>query len=112
MNVSGPCLVIMKNGVVFNKYEVAATETTPLMITTNLYYFDKKDDAEIYVKFLQQEEGEKELRKLLKSDRTFMWEKEEYKAFMKTIDWDVLKNRVKTLNFTTETVRVLRKAKR
>lgn len=96
----------------FNKYEVAATETTPLAIITNLYYFNNAADAEIYVKYLQQVAGEKELNKFLSSDRTFKWEKEEYRAFMNTIDWDVLKNEVKKLSFTTETVKILRKAKK
>ena len=112
MNVSGPCLVIMKNGVAFNKYEVTATQTSPLSITTDLYYFNNKDDAELYVLFLQQEAGEKELKKLLASDRTFKWEKDEYRAFMKTIDWNVLKNKVKNLSYTTETVKIVRKGKR
>lgn len=112
MTISGPCFVIIKNGAPFNKYEVAVTETTPLAVITNLYYFDTKDDAEMYLLFLYQEAGEKELNKLLSSDRTFKWEKEEYRQFMKSIDWNVLKNKVKELTFTKETVKIVRKAKK
>ena len=101
----------MKNGVAFNKYEVAATETTPFTITTNLYYFDDKDEAELYVKYLLQENGEKELNRLLVSDRTFKWEKEEYRAFKNSINWDELRNAVKNLQFTTETIKIIRKGK-
>jgi len=111
MNVSGPCFVIMKNGAAFNKYEVAATENTPLAIITTLYYFDDKDDAELYVKFLLQENGLRELNKLLASDRTFKWEKEEYEVFKNSINWDELRNKVKSLTFTTQTIKVQRKAR-
>ena len=112
MNISGPCLVIVKNGAPFNKYEIAVTQTTPLEIITTLYYFDVKDDAEVYLLYLNQEAGERELNKLLSSDRTFKWEKEEYRQFMGTIDWAALKNKAKKIKFTKETVKILRKAKR
>lgn len=112
MNISGPCFVVVKNGKRFNKYEVAVTETTPLSINTDLYYFDREQDAELYLMYLYQEAGEKELKKLLASDRTFKWEKEEYRAFMKTIDWDDLKNRVKNFKYIKETHNILRKAKK
>ena len=112
MNISGPCLVIVKNGAPFNKYEIAVTQTTPLAVVTDLYYFDDKNDAELYIMYLYQEAGEKEIHKLLTSDRTFKWEKEEYRQFMKTIDWNVLKNKVKELTFTKETVKIVRKAKK
>lgn len=98
-NISGPCLVIIKNGEPFNKYEVVATETTPLCITTEVFYFDNKDDAELYVLYLQREAGLDDIEKLLRSDRTFLWEKREYEEFMKTIDWDEYKNKVKDLKF-------------
>ena len=112
MNISGPCLVIVKNGAPFNKYEIAVTQTTPLAVITDLYYFEDKDEAEVYLMYLYQEAGERELNKLLSSDRTFKWEKEEYKQFMQTIDWDVLKNKAREIKFTKETVKILRKAKR
>lgn len=112
MNISGPCFVIMKNGQRFNKYEVAVTETTQLAIITDLYYFNSESDAELYVMYLYQEQGEKDLKKLLASNRTFQWEKAEYREFMKTIDWDSLKKEVKHIKFTKETVKILRKAKK
>ena len=99
MNVSGPCLVIVKNGVPFNKYEVVATKTSPLCITAEAFYFDNQDDAELYVKYLQREAGKEDIDKLLASDRTFLWEKKEYETFRDSIDWDELKNAVKDLKF-------------
>lgn len=99
MNVSGPCFVLIKNGVPFNKYEVVATENSPLCITTEAFYFENKDDAELYVRYLQQEAGLKDINKLLSSNRTFKWEKEEYKEFKDSIDWDELRNAVKGLKF-------------
>lgn len=112
MNISGPCLVIVKNGAPFNKYEIAVTQTTPLAVVTDLYYFEDKEDAEVYLLFLYQEAGEKEINKLLTSERTFKWEKEEYRAFKKSIDWNLLKNKVKTLHYIKETVKIQRKAKK
>ena len=99
MNVSGPCFVIMKNGAPFNKYEVVATETTPLCITTEAFYFEDKNDAELYVRYLQQEAGLKDINKLLASDRTFKWEKDEYEEFKNSIDWGELRTAVKDLKF-------------
>lgn len=99
MNVSGPCFVIIKNGEPFNKYEVVATETTPLCITTEAYYFEKEYEAELYVKYLQQEAGLKDINKLLSSDRTFKWEKDEYKEFKDSINWEELRDAVKDLKF-------------
>ena len=99
MNVSGPCFVIVKNGAPFNKYEVVATESSPLCITTEAFYFESKSDAELYVRYLRQEAGLKDIDKLLSSDRTFKWEKEEYREFKNSIDWDELRNAVKGLKF-------------
>lgn len=99
MSVSGPCFVSIKNGVPFNKYEVVSTAKTPLCIITEVFYFDKEPDAELYVKYLQQEEGLKDINKILSSDRTFKWEKDEYREFKDSINWDVLRNAVKGLHF-------------
>lgn len=99
MNISGPCLVIIKNGEPFNKYEVVATETTPLCINTEVFYFDNKDDAELYVLYLQREAGLKDINKLLSSDRTFLWEKHEYEEFKKTIDWNEYKDKIKSIKY-------------
>lgn len=99
MNVSGPCFVIIKNGEPFNKYEVVATTKTPLSIIAEAFYFDNVKDAELYVKYLQREAGLKEINKLLSSNRTFKWEKEEYSEFKNSIDWDEYKSQVKNLKF-------------
>jgi hypothetical protein len=99
MNVSGPCFVIIKNGAPFNKYEVVTTTKTPLSITTEVFYFKKKDDAELYARYLKQEAGLDNINKLLTSDRTFKWEKEEYKEFRDSINWDELRKAVKGIKF-------------
>ena len=111
MNVSGPCFVIMKNGEIFNKYEVVATHKTPLLIVAEAFYFDKKDDAELYVKYLQREAGLKDINKLLSSDRTFKWEKEEYEEFKNSIDWDEYRRLVKDLKFEYQKTTVRRNKK-
>lgn len=102
MNVSGPCFVSIKNGLPFGKYEVVATTKTPLSIITEAFYFEQNADAELYVKYLQQEAGLKDINKLLSSDRTFKWEKEEYRAFRDSINWDELRDAVKNLKFEYE----------
>lgn len=112
MSVSGPCFVIMKDGVSFNKYEVTHTVQTPLLIKTDSFYFDNKDDAETYFLFLQQEEGEKELNKTINCDRTFLYEKEELIAFRNSINWDELRDKVKKMSYFTQTTVVKRKAKK
>lgn len=99
MNVSGPCFVSVKNGERFNKYEVVATTKTPLLIIAEAFYFDQEADAELYVKYLQREAGLKDINKLLSSDRTFKWEKQEYEDFKDTIDWDEYKRQVQDLKF-------------
>lgn len=99
MNISGPCLVIIKNGEPFNKYEVVTTETTPLCINTEVFYFNNKDDAELYVLYLQREKGKKDIEKILHSDRTFLWEKKEYEDFKETIDWNEYKDKIKNIKF-------------
>ena len=100
MNVSGPCFVVMRNGEIFNKYEVVATQKTPLLIIAEAFYFDKEADAELYVKYLQREAGLKDINKILSSDRTFKWEKKEYEDFKDTIDWDEYRRQIKNLRFT------------
>lgn len=99
MNVSGPCFVIIKNGEPFNKYEIVATENSPLCVTTEAFYFEKEDEAELYKKYLLQEAGLKNINKLLASDRTFKWEKDEYRTFRDSINWDDLREAVKGLKF-------------
>lgn len=97
--MSGPCFVIIKNGVPFNKYEVVATESTPLCITTEVFYFKEKDEAELYVKYLQRKAGLKDINKILHSERTFLWEKKEYEEFKNSIDWSEYDDRIKKMKF-------------
>lgn len=103
MSVSGPCFVIVKDGVPFNKYEVTHTTKLPFAIKTESFFFDNEKDAETYFLFLQQEEGKKELNRAINSDRTFLYERAELIAFKKTINWDELKNKAKTLHFIKQT---------
>lgn len=103
MEIRGPCFYPIKNGEPFNKYEVLASETTPKGIITDKYYFDSKDDAELYLRFLLQEDGLKSINKTISSPRTYIWEKNEYKAFKASIDWGELRFKVKNLRFTKET---------
>lgn len=111
MNVSGPCFVMVKKGQPFNKYEVVLTETTPLTIKTKSYYFDKKSDAELYYKYLLQVVGEKEIKDFIAYNRNPQWEKNEYKEFRDSINWQELKDAVKDLVFIFEENEVRRMKK-
>jgi len=104
MELSGPSFVIVKNGRLINKYELIARVRTPKGIKSTLYYFNTPEDAEIYRLYLIQQQGEKDLNKLIHSPRTHMWERKEYEAFKESIDWKELPAKVKKLKFTSETV--------
>ena len=103
MELSGPSFVIVKNGRLLNKYELIARVRTPKGIQSTLYYFDKEPDAELYRLYLIQQQGKKELDKVISSDRTYLHDKREYQEFRDSIDWDELPNKAKKIKFTTET---------
>lgn len=93
---------MIKNGLPFNKYEVVCSESTPKGISSDCYYFNNKRDAEIYILYLYQLEGVKDIERLLHSNRTHLWEKREFEEFLATLDLEKLPNRVKKIQFTTE----------
>lgn len=103
MELVGPSFCIVKNGRLINKYELIARIKTPKGTQSTLYYFDSKEDAELYRLYLMQLEGEKELNTLIDSSRTHNWERREYEEFKESIDWEEIPNKVKGIKFTTTT---------
>lgn len=112
MDIRGPCFYKIKNGQPFNKYEILASRRTPKGIHTTKYYFDTEDDAELYLLYLYQCQGRRNLETTLHSERTYKWEKRELEAFMDSIDWQELPDRVKDIKVTIETTFVEMRPKR
>lgn len=103
MDISGPAFCIVKDGLPFNKYEIVTTERTPKGISSTAYYFNTLEDAELYLRFLQQKEGERYIDSVLSSTRTPNWEKKEFIEFQESIDWNEIPAKVKSVKFTTRT---------
>ena len=106
MDIRGPCFYKIRNGQPFNKYEILASKRTPKGTYTTKYWFDKEEDAELYLMYLFQCQGERELDALMHSDRTYKWEKRELQEFIDSIDWEELPNRIANMKFETETTSV------
>lgn len=104
MEISGPSLVLVKNGKPFNKYEVSTRVRTPKGVKTDLYWFNKQKDAELYIEYLVQVRGLQEMEETLRSKRTYLWEKQELLEFRETLDLTTLPEKVKKLKFTHESV--------
>lgn len=102
MNVCGPSFVKIKDGKTCNKYLVSTQEYSPFQIKSVCYYFDSKDDAELYYMFLLQEEGERNIKQFLAYGRNPAWEKLEMIEFRDSIDWQKLKDEVKDIQFIKE----------
>lgn len=91
------------NGRILNKYELVTRKRTINGIQNSRYYFKTKEDAELYLRFLLQEEGERQIDNFLKSKRHHQWEKEEYQDFKESIDWETLRKAVKKIRVMKET---------
>lgn len=104
MDISGPSFCAVRNGKPCNKYLLVTRERTPKGITNVFYFFDTVDAAELYLRFLQQLEGQRFIEGVINSSRTPLWEKREFREFQETIDWAELPAKIKKIKFTTETV--------
>lgn len=104
MDISGPCFVVIKNGMPFNKYEVAVRTKTPKGVQTTYYWFKRLQDAELYRLYLIQVEGLKDLDSTISSNRTYHWERKELETFRDSLDLETLPRKVQNIVFTTETV--------
>ena len=102
MELSGPSYCQIKDGLPCNKWMLTAHERTPKGTTYDIYLFAKKDDAETYLKYLQQCIGVDDLLKKINNPRTFKWEKEEYQEFYNSLDLTVLENAAKKIKFETD----------
>lgn len=103
MDISGPSFCKVRNGKPCDKYLIITRARTPKGFTNVLYFFDKISDAELYLRYLQQIEGEKFIKTIISSARTPLWEKRDYQEFKESIDWEKLPAKVKKIKFTTET---------
>lgn len=99
MEISGPCHVLVKNGVIINKYEIVTRLRTPKGTAATFYLFDKEKDAETYYNYLIQVYGVQDLDKTIANKRTYQWERDELVEFKATLDLSILENAVKKLNF-------------
>lgn len=102
MEISGPCHVLIRNGLIYDKYEVVERLRTPKGVLANFYFFETKDEAEVYYNYLLQVHGVEELDRTIANKRTYLWEKEELIAFKKTLDLSILEKAVKKIKFTKE----------
>jgi hypothetical protein len=101
MDIKGPAFVIMKDGKTLNKFEIITTKKTLGGYQNTCYYFNNKNDAELYLRFLQQIAGRRFIEETLSSRRTPNWEKKEFREFEESIDWDEIPAKVKNIKFTT-----------
>lgn len=102
MELSGPSYCQIKDGLPCNKWMLTAYERTPKGTAYDIYLFAKKDDAEIYLKYLQQCIGVADLKKKITNPRTFKWEREEYQTFLDSLDLTVLENAAKKIKYETD----------
>lgn len=102
MEISGPSHILVRNGIPYNKYEVVTRLRTPKGTLVNFYFFDKYKDAETYYMYLHQVYGVEDIDKAIANKRTFLWEKEELKAFKATLDLKTLEDAVKNIKFETD----------
>ena len=102
MKLSGPCFVLVHNGQPLNKWQVNKSFTRNHEITTESYYLNTKEDAEIFYSYLQQEIAREDLEKTIKSNKTYQWEKRELIEFKKTLDFSFLENKIKGMEYIKE----------
>lgn len=98
MEISGPSHVLYRDGKPADSYLVTSTEKTMTEIKVWSYYFDNPEDAELYLRYLQQEEGMKNLNRVLASKKVPDYEKKDYRAFKDSIDTTILIEIAKKLN--------------
>lgn len=102
MKLSGPCFVAVHLGKPCNKWQLNRTFVRNNKITTESYYFNTQEEAEIYYDYFIQEDARNDLEKAIKSNRMYKWEKEELIEFKKTLDFSILENKIKNITFTKE----------
>ena len=102
MELSGPSFCHIRNGLPCRKWMITASERTPKGISCDVYFFVEKNDAETYLEYLRQCINIKETEQKIRSNRTFKWEKEELREFLKSIDTSILIKAAKKIKFTTE----------
>lgn len=102
MKLSGPCFVLVHNGMPFNKWQINKSYVRNNIITTESYYFNTEEEAETYYLYFQQEIAREDLEKTIKSRKTYQWERRELLEFKKTLDFSILENKIKDIIFIKE----------
>jgi len=104
MEISGPCKVIVKDGLVFNKYLITQEIKNYALSGSSwtCYYFDTKEDAELYLLFLYQKEGVKFLEQQINSPKTYLYDKKEFMEFRDSIDFLALPAKISNINVVIE----------
>lgn len=103
MEVRGPCLMTYHNGKPCKLYEVSTSKRSLKGFQNARYFFEKWEDAEIYLYYLYQVDGVDCIKRILASKKMPQWEKKEYKAFLDTLDLKTLENLAKALHPIIET---------
>lgn len=99
MELSGPSYCHIKDGLPCNKWMITAWDKTPKGTKYDIYYFTTEQEAETYLKYLNQVYGVEDLKKKINNPRTFKWEVKEYEEFLESLDLSFLENAVKDIHF-------------
>lgn len=102
MELSGPSFCQIKDGEPCNKWMITSWERTPKGTSYDIFYFSTEQEADTYLKYLNQCYGVEDLQKKIHNNRTFKWEIEEYKEFLASLDLNVLIDAVKDIKFIKE----------
>lgn len=90
MDISGPSHVLFRDGKPSDIYLVTATTNTMMDICVTSYYFQTVEEAELYLKYLQQVDGLKELSRILRSKKIPEYEKKGYREFKDSLQPEIL----------------------
>lgn len=104
MEVTGPAIILLRDGYPVRLYEVVTKRKTPKGTSATHYYFKDSADAETYYNYLLQVAGIEQLDRTINNKRTFEWEREELIEFRKTLDLSILENEVKGIKFEENTI--------
>lgn len=97
MEIVGPCHVLLRDGKPVDLQMVSTVKYTLLTCTSTAYYFTNVEDAELYMRYLQQEEGLRTLESILYSKKIPEYEKKSYREFKNTLEPEILRNAIKNI---------------
>lgn len=98
MEIIGPCHVLLRDGKQVDLQLVSTVKFSLLTCITTAYYFHSVADAELYISYLQQEEGLRNLESILSSKKIPEYEKKGYREFRDSLEPEILRNAVKSID--------------